>query len=105
MTTTTATDDEARLARIQEVAKANSCLMTKVMNGKVYGLVRFIYTTGLMVDVNEYGYAYRYCYESHADALSDFLTWDGRGDPPGNWIKRKGGGDGDFANPAYEATR
>lgn len=23
-------------------------------------------------------------------ALTDLLTWDGQGDPPGNWIKRKG---------------
>lgn len=101
MTTTTTADDQ--LARAQRIAKANEYIDVKVMNGKIYGVLRFIYTTAIMVGVDEIGYQYRYCYPNYADALADFATWDGNGDPPGNWIKRKGRG-GDFANPNYSET-
>jgi hypothetical protein len=77
-------------------------IKTKDMHGKVYALHRFIYTTAILVDCSYSGYGYRYCYPNHADAVEAFETWDGLGDPPGNWLKRKGR-DGDYSNPDYEA--
>jgi hypothetical protein len=77
-------------------------LATRVIDGKVYGLTRFIFTIGLIVDVQEDGYERRYCYDSLGEAMSDFKTWDGRGHPPGAWIKCKGRGI-DLSNPARDS--
>ena len=52
----------------------------------------FIYTTGLVVGLNEFGYDYRYCYEKYRDALIAVSQYEGEGDPIGPWIKRKGEG-------------
>lgn len=57
------------------------------------GVQRFIFTTGLLThlrfDSVSVDYAARYCYESHRDALEALATWDGKNDPPGDWIKEK----------------
>ena len=36
-----------------------------------------------------YNYDARYCYPIERDALHDLREWDGKGDPPGDWIKEK----------------
>jgi hypothetical protein len=54
---------------------------------------KFIYTAGLLVNVRMDGWTYdydaRYCYPTLTDALNALTAMDGRGDPPGNWIKEK----------------
>jgi hypothetical protein len=52
-----------------------------------------IFTTGLFVGLDETGYSHRYCYESYQLASAALRAWDGSGDPPGPWIKRKGLGE------------
>jgi hypothetical protein len=68
----------------------------KTINGKTCGLCRFLFTTGLMVGLNEVGYECRYCFERHKDALAALSEWDGTGHPSGPWIKIKGVLDGDI---------
>lgn len=85
----------------ERIVKENGYLAARVIDGRIFVLQRLAFTTGILVNVNEWGYSHRYCYPNHADALEAFATWDGKGDAPGNWIKRKGEG-GDFANPNYE---
>lgn len=89
--------------QLAHIAEANDFLDIRVLaiGGKVVALQRFIYTTGLLVGVDEYSYTHRYCFPNYADAREAFATWAGAGDPPGNWIKRKGLG-GEYANPNYE---
>jgi hypothetical protein len=65
------------------------------------GLMKFIFTTGLVIGMNEIGYYGRYCYSSESEALEALTQWDGENDPPGNWIKYKGFG-GDRSNPNYD---
>lgn len=55
---------------------------------------RFIYSCGLLVDFKVDGiisvdYKARYCYDTAKDAIEALDTWDGEGDPPGDWIKEK----------------
>jgi hypothetical protein len=90
-------DDSERIA----AAEGHGYFDVKVLDGKVCGLLRLAFTTGLIVDIGKYGYNCRYCYPRHGDAVEALAAWDGKGDPPGNWIKRKGGG-GDVENPNYE---
>lgn len=70
-------------------------------DGRLIGVMRFVYTAGLCVDLDNRGYGVRYCYARMIDAVAAAATWDGIGHPPGPWIKRKGLGD-DLAGPGDE---
>jgi hypothetical protein len=71
----------------------------KEIPGKgICGLRDFIFTTGLIIGMDEVGYFGRYCYGSKEEALAAINSWDGQGDPPGDWIKYKGNG-GERSNP------
>ncbi|MDR2219770.1 MAG: hypothetical protein LBE24_04225 [Methylobacillus sp.] len=65
----------------------------RIINGRICGLQKFLFTTGLLTDLTFsgliYNYSARYCYEHFEDALEALNAWDGEGDPPGNWIKEK----------------
>lgn len=59
------------------------------------GLMHQAFTVGLFVDINDWGYGYRYCYANMADAREAIRAWDGKDHPPGPWIVRKGHPDGE----------
>jgi hypothetical protein len=67
---------------------------------KLCGLQSLMFTTGLVVGLEERGYERRYCFEHLRDAASALKQWDGSGHPPGPWIKCKGPGI-DMLNPAF----
>lgn len=69
-------------------------LVREVPGQGVCVLQHFIFTCGLLTNVTfplwcTYDFAARYCYESFADAKHALATWDGKGDPPGPWVKEK----------------
>lgn len=68
-------------------------------NGQWVATAWLFYTTGLFVGLTSEGYATKYCYEKDVDAIHAAETWDGVGDPPGPWIKRKGLGEEDRLGP------
>lgn len=59
-------------------------------SGVWIGFCDMNYTCALCVDLQQWGYGYRYCYERRADAEAALREWDGTGDPPGPWVKLKG---------------
>lgn len=61
--------------------------MNTLSDGRVIGVHRLLFHWTLHVDISEFGYEDRYCYENLPDALKDAVTWDGQGDPPGRWHK------------------
>ena len=67
----------------------------------ICGLRNFIFTTGLVIDMDENQYYGRYCYPSYEDALNALKEWNGEGDPSGPWIKYKGS-PGERSNPLME---
>lgn len=69
--------------------------------GQPCGLYRFMFTTGLMVGIDEHGYSRRYCYEDEQDAREALMMWDGRCHPGGPWIKVNGLGV-DALNPEFK---
>ncbi len=73
----------------------------KLPTGKWVGCFQMNYTGALIIGLDESGYEKRYCYASIYGAMAAALTWDGLGDPPGNWIKEKGNGV-DRLNPKIE---
>lgn len=78
----------------------------RTVSGKLCGLQKFMFTTGLVVGLDAAGYEYRYCFENHDQALAALEAWDGIGHPQGPWIKCKGRINGKFVdmrNPALGA--
>lgn len=64
------------------------------INGVECGILRFLFTWGLVVDITETGegeiFEYRFCFEHYEDALESLNSWNGEGLPGGPWIKQKG---------------
>ena len=77
----------AELRALGEGNYSNLC----VIAGKVCGLGRYMFTTGILVGMTtDTPYERRYCYEQARDAFDALLAWDGTGHPGGPWIKVKG---------------
>jgi hypothetical protein len=65
-------------------------MVRQLSTGEWAGLRRMLFTVGLFVGLDETGYRTRFCYEDAGSAFIALVTWDGRGDPCGPWIKEKG---------------
>lgn len=65
-------------------------------------LRRMVFTVGLFVDLDEEGSNGRYCFPSLQEAVHSILSWDGKDDPDGDWIKFKGPKE-ERKNPRYGA--
>lgn len=70
----------------------------RLSTGEYAALMRFLFTTGLVVGISRFGYRTRFCYEKASEAATALSQWDGHGDPPGPWIKEKGAA-GERSNP------
>lgn len=57
--------------------------------GEVAGVLPYLFTGGLVVGLDDFGWRTRFCYETILEAKDALAEWDGAGDPPGNWIKQK----------------
>jgi hypothetical protein len=71
-------------------------------SGECAGIRRMIFTWSLCLGLDECGFRTRFCYDDGGDAIIALATWDGAGDPPGNWIKEKGYGE--RTNPNYKPS-
>lgn len=60
-------------------------------SGEWIGVSPFLYTAGLCIGLDETGYRVRFCYANSRAAEDAADLYDGVGDPPGLWIKEKGG--------------
>jgi hypothetical protein len=80
------TDLETLVATLNAHGYTN---VLKMPDGSLCGIMGQIYTTGLFCGLTDIGYSRRYCYERKRDAVDALISWDGRGDPPGPWIKEK----------------
>ncbi len=62
-----------------------------------------MFTVDLVCHIDWTGRAYRYMYHTLEEAYVAMGLWSGKDHPPGNWVKRKGGGD--ISNPEYKDPR
>lgn len=60
--------------------------MKVLPDGRICGTHQLLFHYTLHVDMNEYGYEERYCYDHLAVAALALATWDGIGDPIG-WTR------------------
>lgn len=56
--------------------------------GQLCGVQRMMFTWGLFVGLDKYGYHHRYCYHTYAECVGALNDWNGEGDPVG-YIVRK----------------
>lgn len=75
-------------------------LSRQLPTGEWAGVQRMLFTNALLVGLDAWGYRTRFCYPLGMPAIEALATWDGRGDPPGPWIKEKSR-DGDRDNPRH----
>lgn len=74
--------------------------MARVLeSGECAAIQPMLHTVGLFVGIDKNFYKTRYCYPDIMSASVALFNWDGHGDPPGNWIKQKGGVE--RSNPNY----
>jgi hypothetical protein len=85
--------------------ESNGYFDLKEVDGKILGLMRFMYTIAIVVDIDSTGYSHRYCYpnERAFSCLVNYKHYKGEGDPGGHWLVRKGRG-GDYRNPNLGET-
>ena len=80
-------------------------MLGRLDNGIEIAVIKMLFTWDLCYNINPDSmfdaYDYRYMYETEGEAVKACVLWDGDGHPPGNWIKRKGGGP-DLDNPDYK---
>ena len=62
----------------------------RLESGETAAVARMLATWGLFVGLDAWGYRTRFCYPDENTVCNALGTWDGRGDPPGPWIKEKG---------------
>lgn len=72
----------------------------EIPNKGICGLFPLFYTVGLGYGLDWSGRKGRYCYPLNKanEAVLAITTWDGVGDPSGDWVKHKGIGI-DLSNP------
>lgn len=78
--------------KIEEL-KAHGYYNIREIPGRgICGLMEFLFTIGLCEGLTDIGYSGRYCYpkELILESVIAIETWDGQGDPKGDWIKYKG---------------
>lgn len=73
-----------------QVSSLGYAFARQLPTGEWIALQRMAYTVGLFVGLDDVGYRTRFCYPDWPQALIALNQWDGRGDPPGYWIKEKG---------------
>lgn len=54
-----------------------------IKNGRICGLYRFAFSTGLLADMYDTGYGERWCYHTMAEAKLALEEWDGVDEPTG----------------------
>jgi len=60
------------------------------LNGEIVALGKFLYTTGIIVGMDETGYKHRYCYHNESEAMIALLAWIGSdNEEPEGYITKK----------------
>jgi hypothetical protein len=61
----------------------------RLPTGEWAAVLKFIFTWGLCVGLDRDGYRTRFCFETREEATNSLNSWDGKGFPPGWWLRQK----------------
>lgn len=62
---------------INELQENHGYQQVREIDGKLYGLMRFIYTVGVVTGLDDFGYEGRICFDTFQNAELFFRDWDG----------------------------
>jgi hypothetical protein len=82
----------AKVISDDQLYQEGYCAVRMLPSGVRIGVIPMLYTGALCVGISKFGYERRFCYGDLAEAVLALETWDGKGDPPGAWIKEKPSG-------------
>lgn len=78
-------------SEIQEFLEKEGFTQLREVEGRgICGIMRFMFTVGLVYGLDTTGYKGRWCYDNAIEPIAALSIWDGKDDPIGNWIKYKG---------------
>ena len=84
------TDELHRFQNLYKFLKMQGYYQIRMLDdGRVICLSDFMFTTGIIVDINRYGYSHRYCYKHRNDAIASIQKWDGKEDTLKGWVAKK----------------
>lgn len=58
-------------------------------DGTIVGTIELIYTRAIVIDLNEYGYEKRFCFEDRERAVEEINKLTTGEDEPTGWIARR----------------
>lgn len=65
----------------EEILANHGYTNLREINGIACGVMRMLFTHGVCYGLDEYGYAGRYCFDTHLNASLFLKEWDGVTDP------------------------
>jgi hypothetical protein len=78
------------MSDLMQTLEANGYMeIRRFASGELGALHPQLFTVAVVVGLHDTGYRTRYCYEHFNDAQAALQAWNGKGDPPGPWIKQK----------------
>lgn len=80
------------LADLPAYATEDYVKVRELPDGRVIGITRLMFHWTLHIDIDDVGYADKYCYQTLQLALNALDTWDGNGDPADGWHRHLGSG-------------
>ncbi len=85
------TPEERKL--VEQLNREGYWLVMDIPDHGFCGLRKMFHTTALVVDMDYCGYAYRYCFETAQQAVTQLILWEGGDTEPTDYIVRKGLGE------------
>ncbi len=74
----------------------NFYIHPKKIDGVIFSVHRFIFTTAIIGGIDHIGYSHRWCFNTFVEAVGALKDMtESKGHPPGNWHRYMGPG-GDF---------
>lgn len=80
---------QRRIERIKALGDGSYLDVRALEDGTIVGIGRLLYTTAVYVDMNEWGWSQRFCFDDRELAASEYQKLKTKSDEPSGWIARR----------------
>ena len=80
---------DPEIERIRWLGAGSYSHLRRLEDGTIIGIGRLMFTTAIFVDMNEWGWTRRFCFDDPALALAEYLRLRTDDDEPAGWIARR----------------
>ena len=77
------------LVLIMKMGAGSYSHVRELDDGTIIGIGRLIFTTAIYVDMNEWGYSSRFCFDNEAKAVEQYLRFKTGDDIPEGFIAQR----------------